>query len=221
VIYDLSVTLRPGMPTYDGEPGPELSPLKTLEADGANVSTLSQGVHSGTHVDAPIHFIPGGFGIDAYPLDSLVGPCDVVEIHPQAHIGVADLEAAGLPVDAERVIFKTPNSELWADSRFHRDFIALDPEAARWLIDRGLRLVGIDYLSIDPYDSDEKTAHLHLLGAGVVVVEGLDLRGVPPGRYTVACLPIKLEGADGAPARVVLYDTFPPSQNRAAERHGQ
>ena len=204
MIYDLSVPLRPGLPTYDDEPGPELVPLKTLAVDGVNVSQLSLGVHSGTHVDAPVHFIAGGNGVDQAPLDAMLGPCLVVEHLATTDITADDLERAALPADTVRLIFKTRNSELWAAPGFRRDFLALDRSAADWLVARGVRLVGIDYLSVDPYDAEPQAAHLALLRAGVVVVEGLDLRGVPPGPYTLACLPLRLVGADGAPARVVL-----------------
>jgi arylformamidase len=206
MIYDVSVLLRPGMPTYDQEPGPELSLIKTLEQDEANVSLLRQGTHTGTHVDAPVHFIPGGDGVDQLPIQFLVGPCLVVEIPGQQHISARDLEIARLGDRVERVFFKTQNSRFWREQAFRRDFRALRADAAGWLVEHGVRLVGIDYLSIDPYDAEPKAAHLTLLEAGVVVVEGLDLQQVPPGRYNVACLPLKLQAADGAPARVLLWD---------------
>jgi arylformamidase len=204
VIYDLSVPLQPGLPTYDAEPGPELTPLKTLAADGVNVSQLSLGVHSGTHVDAPVHFISGGGGVDQVPLEAMLGPCLVIEHPGTTDITADDLERAALPFDAARLIFKTRNSALWADPDFRCDFLALERSAADWLVGRGVLLVGIDYLSVDPYGAEPQAAHLLLLRAGVVIVEGLDLRGVPPGPYTLACLPLRLVGADGAPARVVL-----------------
>jgi arylformamidase len=204
VIYDLSVPLQPGLPTYDDEPGPELTALKALARDGVNVSQLNLGTHSGTHVDAPIHFIAGGDGVDRSPLAAMLGPCLVVEHAGTDDITATDLERAALPADLARLIFKTRNSELWADPAFRPDFLGLERSAADWLVARGVRLVGIDYLSVDPYDAQPQAAHLALLRAGVVIVEGLDLRGVPPGPYTLACLPLRLVGADGAPARVVL-----------------
>jgi arylformamidase len=204
MIYDLSVPLEPGLPTYDDEPGPELSALKTLERHGVQISLLRQGVHSGTHVDAPSHFIAGGAGVDRAPLGAMLGRCLVVEHLGTDDIGVGDLERAELPDRLERLIFKTRNSELWGEAGFRTDFLGLERAAAEWLVGRGVRLVGIDYLSIDRYDAEPQAAHLALLRAGVVIVEGLDLRGVPPGPYTLACLPLRLVGADGAPARVVL-----------------
>jgi arylformamidase len=146
-------------------------------------------VHSGTHVDAPLHFAEGAASVETLPLDVLVGPCVVVE----------GLEVAAVPAGAERVLFKTPNSELWERDEFSEEFVKLDGEAARALVARGVRLVGIDYLSI----GDEEAHHV-LLGAGVVAVEGLDLRSVEPGEYGLVCAPLKLVGAEGAPARVLL-----------------
>ena len=208
MLYDVTVTLRPGMPTWDDEPGPEVRPLKQLGVDGepAQVSVISLGSHCGTHIDAPAHFLPGGVGVDRLPLESLVGRCRVIRVDPAAHgrphIKPADLDPAAL--GAERLLLKTPSGAFWSDPGFRRDFVALSGEAAGWLARQGVRLVGIDYLSVDPYHADPFVAHLTLLGAGVVILEGLDLRAVPPGEYDLSALPLKLADADGAPARVVL-----------------
>ena len=189
-IIDVSVPVRPGMITYPGDPEVRLERVSSIGAgDVVNLSRLDLGVHSGTHVDAPLHFLDGGRSVETLPLDVLVGPCVVVD----------GLDPAAVPAGAERVLFKTPNSRLWERAEFSEDFVALDAEAARALVGRGVRLVGIDYLSI----GDEE-AHRVLLGAGVVAVEGLDLREVEPGEYRLVCAPLKLEGAEGAPARVLL-----------------
>jgi arylformamidase len=156
------------------------------DGDGYNLSRLDFGAHTGTHVDAPVHFIDGASAAESLPLEVLIGPCVVVE----------GIQA---PDGAERVLFKTTNSELWARDTFAEDFESLDAAMAQALVDKGVRLVGIDYLSI----GDEE-AHRILLGAGVVSVEGLDLRGVEPGAYELICAPLKLVGCDGAPARVFL-----------------
>jgi len=204
-IYDVTVPLRPGMPTWDGEPGPMLRPLKQIGVDGepARVSLLTVGTHCGTHVDAPAHFIPGGPGVDALPLHALVGPCRVVEIGAAPLIEPADLAAAGLD-GVQRLLLKTASGRFWDEPAFRRDFVALSAAAARWLVKQRVLLIGIDYLSVDPYDAEPASAHLALLGAGIVILEGLDLRRVPPGAYDLSALPLSLPGADGAPARVVL-----------------
>ncbi|HYM64638.1 MAG TPA: cyclase family protein [Gaiellaceae bacterium] len=200
-IIDLSVTIREGMPIYDGNPGIHLSRAQSIE-DGAdvNVSRLDLGVHTGTHVDAPIHFLPDGAGAEALPLDVLVGPADVVDATTlTGPIDASSLGSLELPEGLERLLLKTPNSELWSSDEFTRNFIRLTGDGARFLVERGIRLVGIDYLSIG-----DQEAHRELLGAGVVAVEGLDFRGVDPGAYTLVCLPLRLVGSDGAPARVIL-----------------
>ena len=188
-IVDVSVPVRPGMIVYPGDPEVRLERVCSNEGDGFNLSRLDLGVHSGTHVDAPLHFLEGGAAVETLPLEVLVGPCVVVD----------GLDVAAVPRGAERVLFKTQNGRLWERDEFTEDFAELDGEAARALVAAGVRLVGIDYLSI----GDEE-AHRILLGAGVIAVEGLDLREVEPGEYRLVCAPLKLEGAEGAPARVLL-----------------
>jgi arylformamidase len=194
-IIDISVPIRPGMVTYPGDPEVRLERVDSI-ADGAaaNISRLDFGVHSGTHVDAPVHFIEGAAGAEQLPLDVLNGPCEVVEAD---ELDESAVEA--VPKGAERVLFKTPNSELWALDTFPDEFERLNGAAAKALVERGVRLVGVDFLSV----GDEE-AHHALLGAGVVPIEGLDLRGVEPGSYELHCLPLPLVGSDGAPARAIL-----------------
>jgi len=189
-IVDVSVPVRPGMIVYPGDPEVRLERVSSIEdGDGFNLSRLDLGVHSGTHVDAPLHFLEDGAAVETLPLEVLVGPCVVVD----------GLDAAAVPRGAERVLFKTQNGRLWERDEFTEDFPELDGEAAQALVAAGVRLVGIDYLSI----GDEE-AHRILLGAAVVAVEGLDLVEVEPGEYRLVCAPLKLEGAEGAPARVLL-----------------
>ena len=198
-ILDISVAIRPGMVTYPGDPTVQLERVSAL-ADGAaaNVSRLDFGVHTGTHVDAPAHFIDGAPAAETLPLHVLVGPVRVVDA-----TGVTerlDNEALAELELAERVLFKTRNSALWEQDSFVDDFVSLTGGGAQALIERGVRLVGIDYLSLGNED-----AHRALLGAGIVAIEGLDLRGVEPGEYQLVCAPLKLVGADGAPARAFLF----------------
>jgi arylformamidase len=200
-IIDVSVPIREGMPIYDGNPGVHLSRAQSM-ADGAdaNVSRLELGVHTGTHVDAPLHFLSEGAGAETLPLDVLVGPAHVVDARAlTGPIDAASLGSLDFPDGLERLLLKTRNSELWARDDFTRDFIRLTGDGARFVIERGVRLVGIDYLSVG-----DQEAHRELLGAGVVAVEGLDFREVDPGTCTLFCLPLRLVGSDGAPARAIL-----------------
>lgn len=197
----MTVPVRPEMPIYEGNPGVRLTRVQTIE-EGAtsNVSELELGVHTGTHVDAPLHFIEGGEATETLPLEVLIGPAEVVDgTSLEGPIDAESLARLELPKQAERLILKTRNSELWARSDFTRDFSRLTADGARLLIGRGARLVALDYLSIGDAD-----AHRVLLGSGVVALEGLDLRAVEPGAYELVCLPLRLVGSDGAPARVVL-----------------
>ncbi len=206
-IYDVSVPIAPGQtPIWPGDPELVLERfLKIEEGAEANVSRLASGVHLGTHVDAPYHFLADGAPVETLALDVLTGPVDVLDFTAlEGHITAAALEAA-LPADATRVLFKTRNSRWWAqgDASFHTDYIALTEDGAAFLVQRGIRLVGNDYLSIAPYDNPGPT-HRVLLRAGVIIIETLDLSAVPPGRYHLYCLPLKLVGSEGAPARTIL-----------------
>ena len=196
-IIDVSVSVRPGMVVYPGDPDVMLERVSSIaDGDLANVSRLDFGVHTGTHVDAPVHFVDGAPGAESLPLAALVGEAVVHGTEAGAiDAAVVDEVEAG----AERVLFKTRNSELWEHDAFVEDYVSLTEGGARALVERGVRLVGIDYLSIGG-----EQAHEVLRGAGVVAIESLDLRGVEPGRYTLVCAPLKLVGSDGAPARVLL-----------------
>jgi arylformamidase len=201
-IHDISVRIRTDMPIYEGNPGVELERASSIaDGDPANVSKLTFGVHTGTHVDAPLHFIDGAPGVEGIPLDALVGPAVVVDATGVERLGEAELEGLGVPPGAERVLLKTRNSELWNRDDFTRDFLRLDGSGARFVVAHGIRTIGIDYLSIG-----DREAHRELLGAGVVPVEGLDLRKIEPGEYTFVCLPLGVVGSDGAPARAILVD---------------
>ena len=206
-IWDITVAFRTDLPLWPGDPPPKTTLMKSM-AGGyrCNVTRLDTGVHFGTHLDAPCHFIEGGKGVDELALDVLVGRCTVAEVADVAEIGPAHLEALRLRPGTTRLLLKTRNSALWEkpNHEFVKDFAAITPDAARWLVDRGIRLIGIDYLSIQLFADAISTTHLVLLGAEVIIVEGLDLRAVSPGDYNLTCLPMKLEGADGAPVRAIL-----------------
>lgn len=205
-IYDVTLTIKQDMPVWPGDTPPKLVRIDSLEkGDTANTSQVTLSVHTGTHVDAPDHFLGNGKTVEQMPLDSLIGRAYVLHLPGVEHITARVLEAAEIPPRTRRLLFKTRNSELWAKGvkEFQTDFAALTPDAAQYLVDRNVRLVGVDYLSVAPYH-DATSPHRILLEAGVVVLEGLDLSQVSQGRYTLTCLPLKLGGSDGAPARVIL-----------------
>lgn len=207
-LYDISLTYTEDLPTWPGDPIIQLKQISSIE-DGemANVTHLSMCAHSGTHVDAPDHFLGNGKTVESIPLKLMVGPVAVVEIHAEGTITAADLISAQIPEGTKRILLKTTNSEYWAagNMEFQEDFIAPDGEAAKYLVELGVEVIGVDYLSVAPFTDPEPT-HKTLLEAGVLIIEGLDLSRVEPGEYTLYCLPLKISGADGAPARVLLMD---------------
>jgi arylformamidase len=208
-IHDITVPFRTDGPLWPGDPAPRMTLMKSREGGyRCNVTRLDTGVHFGTHLDAPCHFIEGGKGVDELDLSVLVGPCTVAEVPGVMEICPDHLAALDLAPDVTRLLLKTRNSALWDDPshEFDRDFAAITAEAAQWVVDRGIRLIGIDYLSIQLFADAVSTTHVALLGAEVVIVEGLDLRAVVPGDYQLACLPMKLAGADGAPVRAILTE---------------
>ena len=208
-IYDISVLISASTPIYKGDPGVEVIPFKSI-ADGgsANVSQISLGVHTATHVDAPNHFIDGTRRVHELDPQKLVGRCRVVSV-PEDIIAI-EPEHVGEISGVQRVIFKTRNSAFWAtpEDGFRTDFTYLTPATAGLLVENGVVLVGIDYLSIEKSGSPGHPVHVTLLEKEVVILEGVDLREVPPGDYEIMCLPLKYEGAggDGAPARTFLRE---------------
>jgi arylformamidase len=203
---DVTTALAPGrLPLYPGDTPLTIRRDASLaDGDLANLSSMTCTLHAGTHVDASLHFLEDGAGVEALPLDALIGPAWVVDASTlPGHVDAAALAALDLPPHAERVLFKTRNSAIWDAPVFTEDYVALTVDAASVLVDRGVRLVGIDYLSIAPFD-DPAPTHLALLRAGVVIVETLDLRFAEPGEWQLTCLPLLIPGADGAPARAVL-----------------
>jgi len=206
-IFDISLTISPNLPVWPGDPPIVLEQIESMEKGAhANVSRLNVGVHIGTHVDAPHHFMNDGRTIEKLSLDVLTGPCYVTQLPDGVEAITAEaLDGISLPADTMRILFGTSNSRLWSrgEMEFQEDFVAVTEDGANWLVDRGIRLVGVDYLSVAPY-GDSVPTHTILLQAGVVVIEGLDLSAVPRGFYDLYCLPLKLLGSEGAPARAIL-----------------
>lgn len=208
-IYDVTVPISEQTPVYEGDPPVEIVTANAIErGNAANVSRLCCGVHTATHVDAPAHFIEGARRVSDLELEKLVGKCRVVEIDESVTAiqveHLSNLEAIG------RVLFKTRNSDFWNDlsQGFRKDFTYIAPEAAKRLADLNVKLVGIDYLSVERFDAETFDTHIALLEKEIVIIEGLDLRQVPAGDYELICLPLKIksEKGDGAPARAILRE---------------
>jgi arylformamidase len=208
-IHDISVPVSPSLPVWPGDPAVVLERVSSMDAGAHdNVSRLACGVHIGTHVDAPHHFMNDHRTVEMLALDVLVGPALVVQLPLDARLVTADvLENAAIPAGTDRLLLKTANSQLWArhENNFFTDFVGVSEDGAEWLVSHAVKLVGIDYLSVAPFHQSIPT-HRALLGAGVIVVEGLDLSAIIPGSYGLYCLPLKLVGSDGAPARVILTE---------------
>lgn len=202
-IYDVTVPLSKELVVYPGDPHVKIIRRTKVNEDAAkyNLSRYSFSSHAGTHVDPPFHLIESGITVDKLPLELLMGRARVVEV-TAARIDEAVLEEFDFTIDA-RVLFKTRNSYLWSQKTFVKDYVYMTPGAARSLVKDGIKVVGIDYLSVDKFDAEPKT-HTALLSAGTIIIEGLDLREVEPGDYELTCLPLKVKDGDGAPARVVL-----------------
>jgi arylformamidase len=206
-IYDISLDISPSLPTWPGDPALELAVFESMdEGAHANMTKISSSVHLGTHVDAPHHFLNDHRTVEQLSLDVLTGPCYVLQLPDGIEAITAEvLERTEITPEMKRILFGTRNSHLWArgESTFQTDFVAITEDGAQWLVERGAQLVGVDYLSVAPYGDSEPT-HKVLLGAGVIIVEGLNLSNVVRGFYDLYCLPLKIAGSDGAPARAIL-----------------
>jgi arylformamidase len=208
-IHDISLTISPDLPTWPGDPSISLERISKMEEGAdANVTHMSMGVHTGTHVDAPYHFV----GVDAstvesLSLDILNGLASVIYLPEIDLITKEVLDNIALPSGGTRLLFKTRNSEIWArgESTFQEDFVALSGDASEYLVEKGVQLVGVDYLSVAPF-TDPIPTHQILLRAGIVIIEGLDLSSIEPGEYNLFCLPLKIQGVDGSPARAILVE---------------
>jgi arylformamidase len=204
--YDISLTVSTDLPTWPGDPAVVIDQIMNIEnGDQANVSTIFMSVHTGTHVDAPLHFLADGVPVDQLILKTLIGRAFVLHLPDVDVVTASVLEQAELPPRTRRVLLRTRNSEFWAAGRrdFQEDYVAISPDGAQYLVDRGVQLVGVDYLSVAPY-ADTVRTHQIFLESGVVIVEGLDLSAVSDGRYNLYCLPMKIAGVEGAPARAIL-----------------
>ncbi len=206
-IYDITLTISPAMPVWPGDPAVRLEQVESIDkGDHVNVTRLDLSAHTGTHVDAPHHFLNDGRTVESLPLEVLTGLCYVVQL-PDAVDEISAEVLARIPIaeGTTRILFGTRNSRWWAqgNNQFQTDFVAVTEDGAQWLVERGIQLVGIDYLSVAPF-GDSTPTHEVLLKAGVVVLEGINLSQVPRGFYTLYCLLLKLAGSDGAPARAIL-----------------
>jgi arylformamidase len=206
-IYDISVPVRSGGLVYPGNPAITIELQQAIaRGAGANVSSISFGSHTGTHVDAGKHFFDNGETVDHIDVARLIGPALLISVDDSLmSVGAADLEQHNLQ-GISRILIRTRNSALLEDPEFHKDYTFLAPDGAEYLVAHGIDLVGVDYLSIEQFHSGHHRTHRTLLEKNVVIVEGLSLGGVPVGKYELICLPLKLEGLDGAPARAVLIE---------------
>jgi arylformamidase len=202
---DISVPIRDGMVHWPGDPECQIKRVNRME-DGAvcNLTHISMSAHTGTHMDAPRHFIAEGMTMEQVPLEAIIGRCRVFELDCEGQITADDLKKLKL-LPRQRVLFKTRNStRSWAKDTFDEDFVSISADAARYLVELGIMTVGVDYLSIGGFNKDGVETHQIMLGGGIWVIEGLNLAEIKDGYYELICLPLKLEGADGAPCRVVL-----------------
>jgi len=206
-IYDITLGLSPGLPVWPGDPAIVLEQVESMDRGAhANVSRLAMSAHAGTHVDAPHHFLNDHRTVEQLSLDVLTGPCHVIDLSKlDGHVTAAVLEKSGIPPKTERLLVKTKNSARWqaGEKEFFTGFQAVTEDGARWLVDGGVKLIGVDYLSVAPYNQSVPT-HTVLLKAGVIALEGVNLSAVRQGQYELYCLPLKLLGSDGAPARAIL-----------------
>jgi len=207
---DISVPLRDSMVHWPSDSPVSIKRFRDMaNGDNLNLSAISMGAHSGTHVDAPMHFIRQGVGVDRLPLDTVVGRARVIEIRDTQAIKPEELVKHRIR-RGERILFKTQNSShVWQKDEFVEDFVSISDDAARFLVARGVRLVGIDYLSVESYQPGGGSVHKTLLGGGIWIIEGLDLSKAGPGRYDLICLPLRLVQGDGAPARAIMRPLSP------------
>lgn len=208
MIYDVTVPITNTMPVWPGDPPVQLVSKSHLSRDKTHtvrLTAIDMGSHTGTHIDAPFHMIDDGTRLHEFPIETLVGKVRVFEISDARSLGRAELAQLDWQ-GTERVLFKTENSRHWKDGKFYENFVYLEPDGAEFIAEHGIRLVGIDYLSIDKFRSESHPSHFVLLKKNIPILEGLNLSAVPAGDYTLVALPLNLQDADGAPARVILMN---------------
>jgi len=210
-IIDVSLPIGPDLLVWPGDPAVDITPRSQIsKGDPANVSELRMGTHTGTHVDPPVHFVSGAPGMDRVPVDLLVGECVVADARGlRGQLAPADLDALKVPAGATRVLLKSDNSEIWRHlpAAFPDEYVCLSPEGAKWVAAAGIKLLGVDFLSVEQKGAPGHPTHVELLSKGVVIVEGLNLGDVEPGEYMLAVLPLKIVNGDGGPARAVLIES--------------
>jgi len=207
-LYDISLPITKDLPVWPGDPPVSLRMTKSISrGDQCNLTKIQMGVHTGTHIDAPYHFFSDGVTTDAIPIETFIGPCLVVEINSEILIGNKDLQKHSMN-GYSRILIKTRNSEIWANNirAFEKNFVALGMDAAQYLVEMNTILVGIDYLSVESFHSEGSPVHKLLLRNNIAILEGLNLSGVKAGVYGLICMPLKLPGCEGAPARVLLKE---------------
>ena len=209
-LYDISLPISGKLPFWPGDPQVVLKMTSSIAGgDQCNITKIQMGVHTGTHIDAPYHFLRDGSTIDAIPVETFIGTCLVVEIDSEVLIEKKDLQKCNI-TGYSRILIKTRNSEMWANSisSFEKNFVALAIDAAQYLTEINTILIGIDYLSIESFHSEDSSVHKLLLRNNIAILEGLNLSGVKAGIYGLICLPLKLQGCEGAPARVLLQESI-------------
>jgi arylformamidase len=209
-LIDVSLPIGPDLLTWPGDPPVAVVPRSQMaRGDPANVSELRMGTHTGTHVDPPVHFVPGTAGIDRVALGVMVGHCVVADVRGRrGPLGPEDLDALAIPDGTDRLLLKSDNSDIWRrlPAAFPPQYVCLSPEGAAWLVRRGIGLVGVDFLSVEEKGAPGHPTHVELLSNGVVIVEGLDLGLTEPGEYTLVVLPLRIVDGDGGPARAILIE---------------
>lgn len=205
-IYDLTLPISRSLIVWPEDPAIDLHRVAKMEdGDDCNITRMAMSVHTGTHLDAPSHFIADGTHVESLDLNTLVGPALVVDAEDATQITAVLLDTLNIPANTTRLLIKTTNSERWikGETSFYEEYVAVTDDGAQWLVDHGIKLIGVDYLSVAPY-SDLIIPHQILLGAKVIPVEGLNLHHISPGEYQLICLPMLIKGSDGAPCRAIL-----------------